>query len=802
VSGAEGKPRLPFARASFLPSLIVLVVSTIPVAGAFTLSRLFFVRDLSLAFRGRFLFLRDSLRSGVFPLWDPYPANGQAAVNDALYQLFHLPSLPIRLLLPDVVAYNTWVALPVPLAGIGAYVFLRRHVQPWAAAFGGIAYAAAGPLVASTNFPNLSWSVAAVPFVFWALDRLIARPAAATTAALAIVVALQALAGEPVTLAVTLIVAGAYAVCLDGRWRRPGVVVLAAIGEGAGVLLAAIQYVPIMAAARHSLRADSMDISFWALHPLGLIELFVPHFFGDYYNSSLRETVWMVALNSGRDPFYYSLYVGVPVVLLAAAAALSRRPQTTFWTAVIGVCAVASLGPYTPVYPFLREVIPPLRTFRFPVKYLSMSAFGIAVLAAFAVEWLIERRMPRRALIVTVAAAAVIAALAYGLVAWVVIAPDRPIRGFFHLALWAKVPRPIQGAEFVLYRARPLLTSLFLKLACFSFLLWVAASARRERRLALAVFAALAVVDLVGSNSDVNPTMKAAELAKPEWMGKLPADLHERVYVGGRLEGYINVLDVDAPKYSTVFDTVDQMRQRYMAITQSVFYPSGWKIREATTFDLPVLWSKEYSRMGGWFNVASRADRLRYLRRAGVRYTVLPTPPFPGAQPLAQQFATDQMHLYDTFPDVHRTYVVPDALVGSDVSWQIQGMFQDRFDAATGILVSDPPPPPSGTPGAPAAASAAFVEDGLNRVVVRAGLPADGYLVLLDTYDPDWHVNVDGAAAPLMRANGLFRAVHLTRGSHLVTFTYRPSAFYLGAAVSAAAALALAAAVLWERRRK
>jgi uncharacterized membrane protein YfhO len=74
---------------------------------------------------------------------------------------------------------------------------------------------------------------------------------------------------------------------------------------------------------------------------------------------------------------------------------------------------------------------------------------------------------------------------------------------------------------------------------------------------------------------------------------------------------------------------------------------------------------------------------------------------------------------------------------------------------------------------------------------------------LLDSYDPDWHVNVDGARAPLMRANGLFRAVHLTPGQHIVTFTYHPRMLYTGAAVTAGAALTL---VLWcavdARRRR
>ena len=87
-------------------------------------------------------------------------------------------------------------------------------------------------------------------------------------------------------------------------------------------------------------------------------------------------------------------------------------------------------------------------------------------------------------------------------------------------------------------------------------------------------------------------------------------------------------------------------------------------------------------------------------------------------------------------------------------------------------------------------------------MIVRAGLPADGYLVLLDTYNTDWRVDVDGVPAPLMRANAMFRAVHLNPGTHVVTFIYRPSKLYLGASISAVTALALALWCLLERRRR
>ena len=109
-------------------------------------------------------------------------------------------------------------------------------------------------------------------------------------------------------------------------------------------------------------------------------------------------------------------------------------------------------------------------------------------------------------------------------IAWVLIAPELPIRGFFQLAVWAKVPAPIQGAEFLLYRARPLLTSLLLKLLCASFLLWVAASMP-----ARAAPGAGGVLGLRASSTcwrrtpSVNPTTDPRLIATPAWTQQIPA---------------------------------------------------------------------------------------------------------------------------------------------------------------------------------------------------------------------------------------------------------------------------------------
>jgi uncharacterized membrane protein YfhO len=107
-------------------------------------------------------------------------------------------------------------------------------------------------------------------------------------------------------------------------------------------------------------------------------------------------------------------------------------------------------------------------------------------------------------------------------------------------------------------------------------------------------------------------------------------------------------------------------------------------------------------------------------------------------------------------------------------------------------MLERPAPEAAGLPGAAGVASARITHEEEQEILIEAtaGTPS-GYLVLLDTFDRDWRVDVDGAPAPLLRANALYRAVHLSPGRHVVSFSYRPRALYASAAVSGFATLIL-----------
>lgn len=95
-----------------------------------------------------------------------------------------------------------------------------------------------------------------------------------------------------------------------------------------------------------------------------------------------------------------------------------------------------------------------------------------------------------------------------------------------------------------------------------------------------------------------------------------------------------------------------------------------------------------------------------------------------------------------------------------------------------------------GEGGAPLAC--AIVEDQPESITLRVNSPAAGIVVLADTFAPGWRAEVNGARAPVLKVNGLFRGVAVDAGENTVVFRYRPRDFYVGLAISLLTAAALA----------
>ena len=82
-----------------------------------------------------------------------------------------------------------------------------------------------------------------------------------------------------------------------------------------------------------------------------------------------------------------------------------------------------------------------------------------------------------------------------------------------------------------------------------------------------------------------------------------------------------------------------------------------------------------------------------------------------------------------------------------------------------------------------------------DRELWEVDAPSGGFLRVGARWDPGWSATVDGQAAPVLRADGVFRGVVVGPGRHLVRFSYRNAGEMQGRLVGGGAFLMLLALV-------
>lgn len=101
--------------------------------------------------------------------------------------------------------------------------------------------------------------------------------------------------------------------------------------------------------------------------------------------------------------------------------------------------------------------------------------------------------------------------------------------------------------------------------------------------------------------------------------------------------------------------------------------------------------------------------------------------------------------------------------------------------------------------GAPSAEETVeFLDYRSDGMELKVSLEKPGFVVIADTYYPGWSARVDGAAAPILRANRAMRGIPVDAGEHRLVLRYRDRWFEAGAILSGigwiAATMYLAAA--------
>ncbi|MFN8524736.1 MAG: YfhO family protein [Chloroflexota bacterium] len=110
---------------------------------------------------------------------------------------------------------------------------------------------------------------------------------------------------------------------------------------------------------------------------------------------------------------------------------------------------------------------------------------------------------------------------------------------------------------------------------------------------------------------------------------------------------------------------------------------------------------------------------------------------------------------------------------------------------------------PDGLPrGGGGRGQVAFLTDQAERVVLQVRAQTDGYVVVSDGWYPGWRAAIDGAEAPILKANVMFRAVWVPAGEHVIELRFVPWSLWFGAAISVLSLVACGGVALarpWRR---
>ncbi|MFP3897384.1 MAG: oligosaccharide flippase family protein [Anaerolineales bacterium] len=368
-------------------------------------------------------FIRQSLRAGELPLWNPHIFAGvpflAAGQHSALY-----PLSVIFYVLPLPQAYGWFAALHLFLAGALTYLLARTlGVRRGGSALAGVTFMFSGFMVIRNVFPMIVAAAVWLPLILTVIERVVCRAEGGEAGFIPHIpdVALGVgafgmvfLAGHPEMYYYVALVAGAY-----GAWRLVGAHLSstsrASLISGASALLCmallglglgAAQWLPLLKLVRQNFRGGTttfQEVLNWAYPSRRVIALLLPDFFGNpshhsYFDPLVLRTIPVTinALGKRIDTIYWGIknyvegasYVGTLPLLLALVGVLCRGGKRKgFFILLAALSLLFAFG--SPLYIMIYK-LPGFDQIHSPFRWIYAYTLSMALLAGMGLDALCD----------------------------------------------------------------------------------------------------------------------------------------------------------------------------------------------------------------------------------------------------------------------------------------------------------------------------------------------------------------------------------------------------------------------------
>lgn len=358
---------------------------------------IFFHEDLEYYFYA----LRGQLRTfwlqGAVQGWNPYTACGMPLLADIQLAPLYPPNL-LFYWLPTGLAFNLSFLLHFCLGSWLSFRFLRaleRSVP--AAVLGTLIFLWSGFFWAHLHHVTFLHAGIWLPAMLYGWERV--RRGQGGALGVAIPIAMSALAGgSPQILYYSLLVLGSYALftTFSGPVRSEVVpppsagntarhwawlTVAGVLGLGASAVQGYPFYLATLEKFHEPLSALEYSSSF-ALPPLSLGRTLVPNLFGnDFYG---LNGVGFQGTSTYWESWCYLGILTLPLLVMGRA----RRGREAYFTGLLVVCFLGSLGTLGGLHYLLVEILPGYDRFRAPSRLWMLIGLSAAVLASRALDTL------------------------------------------------------------------------------------------------------------------------------------------------------------------------------------------------------------------------------------------------------------------------------------------------------------------------------------------------------------------------------------------------------------------------------
>jgi hypothetical protein len=766
----------------------------------------------------------EQIRSGAFPLWNPYQYGGlpffgewQSGVLDPLNWLYWLGATSRTMTLSLELSFA--IALVAMFCYARSLGFTRR-----ASVFAAVIFGLSGFLVGRTLYPGFLRIVALAPLVLCFIERLHQRGRWRDVVFGALIITWQVFAAHPQPLIYSSLLACAYALfklriadCglrigsntdshfFDGI-RNPQSAIRNymrfllqfSLMFIAGIGLAAIQLFPAFEFASKSVRQEWPFELFTlhSLHPASLLVTLFPFFHG-----SGRTIYQMQYWGSYWHHNEAQIYLGAAALALMLAGTIAawraRYRVGMFWSVVALVAVILALGKYSGLIAKLLYHVPLVSHFRSPNRHWMEVTMAVAVLAGYAVDRLLrdESQFLARCAQVSSVIIVVLCSAVGGVVIWHVNRAEALLRSLPDL-------QPLPAGFLQSARWEFLLPILLAVVACLAILIFT-----RSRNRACS-FTFLLFVLLI----DFNLYAAFAPISNPEKLEPL---------IGRAMPPALTLKQSEREPI------------RYQIMLNAVtgeFSPFWFYGHEMMAGYDPVLNERQkifsgLDEAGRSFNLTMLEPQDRTLDIFNTRYVFVP----PGMIDVNEAALNDQTRwrelaerspvkpysdyrIFENLRALPRVWLASRAKAAyeGDQLKLIRGQLVDpEFDPRTTALVDhetasklDSTLFQTSKEAAESPGTASILSRAPSDLSVEVQANQASLLVLSEMFYPGWQARLDGREVELWRVDYNLRGVSVPAGKHLIELSYQPKPVKIGAIISLMTALGLLAIFVWEKKRE